>query len=155
MEPAVGGHLPCSACLLIVAGLLLTSFIRLHGVARGFDADNVLTASISLPGARYADSEARLRFYQSLLERLRSSPGVVAAGLTSALPLAGNSWGAAAIPAGENPPADQRPSAQYRFVSPGYFEAMGIPLLAGRPLTANDDARNVAVLSEGAARRLW
>jgi predicted permease len=141
-----------STCLLIVAGLLVMSFIRLDAVARGFDARNVLTASIGLPGARYGDDAAKRAFYDRLLERLRHSPGVAAAGLTSVLPLTGSMWGSRVIPAGENPPVEERPRAEYRFVSPGYLEAMGIPLLAGRSLSPRDDERRVAVLSERAAR---
>src|SRR5690606_15421804 len=85
-----------STALLIVAGLLLMSFVRLDGVERGFVADNVLTAEIGLPFVRYPDDDARLRFYRSLLERLDAEPRVIAAGVTSALPLSGTNWGSTA-----------------------------------------------------------
>ncbi|HEX6995701.1 MAG TPA: ABC transporter permease [Gammaproteobacteria bacterium] len=144
-----------STALLIVAGLLLTSFVRLGGVERGFNAENVLTAEIGLPFARYPDDDARLRFYQSLLERLDAEPRVVAAGVTSALPLSGTNWGSTALPLGANPPAEERPRIEYRFVSPGYLEAMGIPILAGRSLAPREYRDYVAVISERTAMQVW
>lgn len=144
-----------SVSLLIVAGLLLTSFLRLDAVDRGFDASNVLTAEVGIPWARYVDDQAALRFWGSLLTELRDAPGVVAAGVTSSLPLRGYNWGSSAVREGENPPAAERPSIQYRFVSPEYFAALGIPLLAGRSFNSDDYGRTTAILSERAARLLW
>ena len=144
-----------SVSLLIVAGLLLTSFLRLDAVGRGFDATNVLTAEVGIPWARYGDDPAALRFWEALLRELRSAPDVVAAGVTSSLPLHGYNWGSSAIREGENPPAAERSSIQYRFVSPGYFRALGIPLLAGRSFNSDDYGRTTAILSERAARLLW
>src|SRR5690606_18074173 len=144
-----------SSSLLIVAGLLLASFVRLDGVERGFSADNVLTAGVSLPFARYPDDDARLAFYEALLGRLEGTPGIIAAGVTSALPLSGNNWGSTALPVGVDLPAEERPRVQYRFVSPGYLEAMGIPILAGRPFERREYADRVAVLSQRAALAVW
>src|SRR5690606_31442115 len=140
-----------STALLIVAGLLLASFVRLGGVDRGFAAENVLASEIGLPFMRYPDDDARLRFYQSLLERLDAEPRVVAAGVTSALPLSGTNWGSTALPLGANPPAEERPRIEYRFVSPGYLEAMGIPILAGRSLAPRAYRDHVAVIPEPTA----
>lgn len=144
-----------STTLLIVAGLLLTSFVRLGGVERGFSADNVLTAEIGLPLSRYPDDDARLRFYDSLLERLDAEPRIIAAGVTSALPLSGTNWGSTALPLGVFPPAEERPRIEYRFVSPGYLEAMGIPILAGRSLAPREYHDGVAVISERTAMQVW
>jgi predicted permease len=144
-----------STALLIVAGLLLTSFVRLEDVERGFVADNVLTAEIGLPFARYPDDDARLRFYRSLLERLDAEPLIVAAGVTSALPLSGTNWGSTAMPLGVDLPAEERPRIEYRFVSPGYLEAMRIPILAGRSLAPQEYGDDVAVISERAAMLVW
>jgi putative ABC transport system permease protein len=151
-----------SAGLLAVAGLLLASFVRLERVDRGFDPANVLTAEISLPAARYPSpgrygdaAETRLRFFDALIERLEAAPGGVAAGVTTMLPLRGNNWGAGATPEGVELSGEEQPDLQYRWVSPGYFRAMGLPLRAGRSFVSADRPRLVAVLSERAARLLW
>jgi putative ABC transport system permease protein len=144
-----------SVSLLTVAGLLLTSFARLDAVERGFEPSNVLTAEVSLPRVRYPTDDGRIRFYGALLRELDAHPGVVAAGVTSSLPLTGSNWGSTVNPEGVSLPPEQRLLVEYRFVSPGYLEAMGIPLMAGRSVEAQDDGRLVAVLSEGVARRFW
>jgi putative ABC transport system permease protein len=151
----VAAEVALSVGLLIAAGLLLTSFARLGAVERGFDAANVLTASIGLPQTRYPDDDARAAFQRELLGDLRSRPGIVAAGMTSALPLRGRNWGSSAVAEGTSPPLADRPSVDYRFVSEGYLEAMGIPILQGRAFRASDFGRDVAVLSEGTAKLLW
>ena len=142
-----------SVGLLAVAGLLTMSFLRLAAVERGFDPSNVLTAEVGLPRARYADDNARMAFYTSLLRELEAQPGVVAAGVTSSLPLTGSNWGSTVTPEGVDLTPAERSGVDYRFVSPGYLEAMRIPLVAGRSIAARDDGRLVAVLSEGVARR--
>ncbi len=141
--------------LLVAAGLLLTSFLRLDAVGRGFDASHVLTAEVGLPFARYDSDEKALRFWDSLLDELRAAPGVIAAGITSSLPLTGSNYGATAVGEGQHPAPADRPSVQYRFVSPGYFDALGIRLVAGRTLRRADEGHTAAVLSLGAARLLW
>jgi putative ABC transport system permease protein len=144
-----------SVTLLVAAGLLLASFGRLQGVDRGFDAGGVLTANFNLPAASYGDREARLRFYDALVERLEGAPGIVAAGVTSLLPLRGRQWGGLAVPEGANTPPEEALQVQYRWVSPNYFRAMGLPLRAGRPILPDDRNRVVAVVSESIARTLW
>ncbi|MGE0161267.1 MAG: ABC transporter permease [Gemmatimonadales bacterium] len=151
-----------SAGLLVVAGLLTMSFTRLQLVERGYDASHVLTAELTLPAARYGpasrsggDSDHE-RFWSQLVERLESEPGVVAAGVTSMLPLRGDSWGDGAIPAGADPADfEDLPAIQYRWVSPHYWSAMGVGFLGGRPFEAEDRTARVAVLSSGAASLLW
>ena len=144
-----------SVSLLTVAGLLLTSFVRLDAVERGFEPRNVLTAEISLPRVRYPSDDSRLAFYGSLLRELDARPGIVAAGVTSALPLTGSNWGSTVNPEGVSLPPEARLGVDYRFVSPGYFEALGIPRVAGRSFESRDEGRPVAVLSEGVVRRFW
>lgn len=78
----------CAMCL-ILAGLLLRSFVRLRSVERGFDAQEVLTVDLTLPPARYADVDDRAALLQAMLDRVRAHPGVVSAGVTNALPLGG------------------------------------------------------------------
>jgi predicted permease len=144
-----------SVSLLTVAGLLLTSFVRLDAVERGFEPRNVLTAEVSLPRVRYPSDDTKLAFYAALLRDLEAQPGVVAAGVTSSLPLTGNNWGSTVNPEGVSLSPADRLSVDYRMVSPGYLEAMGIPLIEGRSVQDHDDGRKVAVLSESVARRYW
>jgi predicted permease len=144
-----------SVSLLTVAGLLLTSFMRIDSVKRGFEPSNVLTAQIGLPRVRYPDDSSKLAFYSALQRELDAQPGVAGVGVTSALPLAGNNWGSTVTPEGMRLAPEQRLGVDYRFVSPGYLEAMGIRLLAGRSVEDRDDGRFVAVLSESVVRRYW
>lgn len=90
-----------------------------------------------------------------MLARLDAEPRVVAAGVTSALPLSGTNWGSTALPLGVYPPAEERPRIEYRFVSPGYLEAMGIPILAGRSLAPREYRDHVPVISERTAMQVW
>ena len=143
-----------SVGLLTVAGLLLTSFVRIDAVERGFEPRNVLTGEVGLPRVRYPDDN-RDRVLRGAATGLDAQPGVVAAGVTSSLPLSGNNWGSTVNPEGVRLSPEERLSVDYRFVSPGYLDAMRIPLLAGRSIEDRDDGRFVAVLSESAARRYW
>jgi predicted permease len=119
--------------LLVGAGLLIKSYRQLRSVNLGCATHDVLTMWINLPKGSYPKPEQRVIFYEQLLERVRSTPGVVAAGLTSVLPGQGrgrddtfNIREHAPLPKGENL------DATTRFVDPGYFAAMQIPLLKGR-----------------------
>ena len=145
-----------SAVLLILAGLLTTSLVRLLGVEKGFGVEHVLTAAVNLPPTNYASSDAKNRFFDGVLAGATAIPGVNAAGWVSELPLEGESHVSQVWPAGvAAPPPTQLPIANYRFVSPGYFQAMGIPLQKGRTLQDNDRNRDVAVVSASLAERLW
>ena len=137
-EWLVGFEVALSTVLLVVAALLGLSFLRLTGVERGFEVDRVLTANVNLPASRYPGDEAKKLFHQRMIEKLESLPGVKWAGLVSALPLAGESWGELMNKEGETRPLMQRPTANFRFVSSHYFEAMGIALRAGRAPTEAD-----------------
>jgi putative ABC transport system permease protein len=144
-----------STALLIVAGLLIASFLRLGVVERGYVAENVLTADLSLPASTYADGDARRRFYDELVSRMQSQPGVVSAGVTSVLPLRGSAWTDIVTIEGDERPLDQRPLMHYRTVSPDYLSAIGTRLLAGRAISDRDQPRRVAVVSRIVAERLW
>lgn len=154
-QALVSAEVALSVTLMFVVGLLLASFLRVSGVERGFDPTNVVTAGINLPAPRYPDDESRLQFWNQLRAELIAAPGVIDAGFTSILPLQGNYFGSTAICEGEQLPAEQKPSVQYRFISEGYLRAMGVPVLRGRYLTAEDYERNSAVVSERTARILW
>jgi putative ABC transport system permease protein len=146
------------ALLLVVsAGLLANSFFRLVSVQPGFDTSGALAIPIDLP-SRY--SEARVAgFYGDLLERVRAVPGVVAAGATSTNPFRqfGFSNNVTPVDRAADAPPSGLVQAGWRSVTPGFFEALGVPLLAGRAFLASDDAGagRVIVVSAGLARRLW
>src|SRR6185312_5123209 len=122
-----------SVMLLAGAGLLIRSFIRLQDVDAGFRPDGVLTLRLSLPEQKYSKPEQTRQFYKELLDRVRRLPGVDAVGAASGLPLTHDGWsGTATIDTQAVPPKDTNPEVDQRPVTPGYFEAMGIPLVRGR-----------------------
>jgi putative ABC transport system permease protein len=152
----VSAEIALSLVLLVAAGLTIKSLVRLQQVPAGFDADHVLTLAISPPPERYPGPGQRADLYERSLDSLAGIPGVTAVGGINRLPLSGgNSTRGFTIDgrAQINP----SPSADYRTVSPGYFRALGIPLLAGRAL--RDDDREgrplVAVISASMAQRYW
>jgi len=144
--------------LLVGAGLLLKSYRQLRSSDLGCATDNVLTMQFSLPENNYANSAQRMNFFASLLARVRSLPGVDAAGFVRTVP--GQGYGGdAGFAIAENPPlpAGQMQSAIVRWADPGYFQAMGIPLLRG---TIFDDSQrlekaNRVVISESFARQYF
>ncbi|HET7295273.1 MAG TPA: FtsX-like permease family protein, partial [Vicinamibacteria bacterium] len=142
--------------LLVGAGLLLRSFSQLRGVDPGFETPKALTFRTALPEAVYAEDDRRVTFYRSLEERLLALPGVAAVGSSVALPLTDTYFRFAFEVEGRPslPPAHQ-PNLEVRTVTPGYFRAIGIPVLAGRVFTDEDTASapQVAVLSREAVRR--
>ncbi len=137
--------------LLIGAGLLFESFRQLSRVESGFDGTNVVTARISLPGGKYpAPAQARA-FYDDLQARVRALPGVRAVGLTTALPLSGAVEGSTMAVEGRPPMPDLDDKEVRRsIVSPGYFAALGIPVLAGRTFTEQErgDTTTVIMINE-------
>jgi macrolide transport system ATP-binding/permease protein len=151
----VAAQVGLSTALLIVAGLLISSFMRVGAVERGYDAANVLTAEVSLPAGVYPDRDARRRFYDDLVERLESRPEVSDAGVASVLPLKGDAWADFVTVDGDDRPLGQRPIMGYRTVSPDYLAALGIALYSGRSMQQSDFPRRVAVVSRSAAESLW
>jgi putative ABC transport system permease protein len=147
-----------SLVLLIGAGLLINSFLRLRNVDPGFRAENLLTMKIVLPDLKYETKAKRSAFYTDLVQRVRSLAGVRSAAVTTNLPLyfQGNSI-SVTIEGRPEPPPGQELIVVTRIISPGYFDTMSIPLLKGRQLTDQDtdDSPNVVVVSEAMARRYW
>jgi predicted permease len=147
-----------SFLLLIGAGLLINSFIRLRHVDPGFRSENLLTMKIVLPETRYPDKQRRSLFYDELLRRVETLPGVASAAVATNLPLtsSGNSVGIA-IEGRADPAPDRVPIVITRVVSSGYFKTMTIPLLEGRVFTEGDkaDSPPAVVISETTARRFW
>ncbi len=144
-----------SMALVLMTGLLTTSLVRLLRVDRGFQAEHIVTASIVLPDKSYSDRPARAAFYREALRRLNQLPGVEHAAVISVLPLAGDYWIDMIHIPGDTRPIMQLPSQHFRWVSPEYFEAIHLPLISGRFLSASDDGKNYALVSELTAKTLW
>lgn len=151
----VVGEVAASVTLVVLAGMFLLSLYRLLRVDRGFTTEHVISANIVLPRNQYDTAQQREAFYKQSLDRLRQLPGVRSAGVISVLPLAGDFWGDLISLPTDTRPLWSHPAASFRWVSPGYFETMQIPLLAGRFFTKDDLGKNVAVISERAARVAW
>jgi putative ABC transport system permease protein len=142
--------------LVIAAGLLIRSLAELRQVDPGFTAHNALTYELSFPAARYDSHESVLLATDAILEGTRALPGVIGAGAIQHLPLGG--WGnriTFSVEGREEPPEGEGPSLLVGVATPGYFEAMGIPLRRGRLFEPTDqpDGLPVALLSEAAAAR--
>ena len=144
-----------SAALLVAAGLLVGSFLRILGADQGFHADNVLTVNLNLSGSKYREDKQRNAFFDRLLLAIQSLPGVKAAGLISALPLQGETWVDMITRDDDHRPMFQRPVANYRMISPDYFKAMEIPIRRGRAFEPADQNRQVFIVSESTAARIW
>jgi predicted permease len=154
----VTAEVAISLVLLIGAGLLINSFLRLRNVDPGFRTDNLLTMKIVLPEPKYEEMERRSAFYTELINRVQALAGVRSAAVTSNLPLyrQGNSIGIG-IEGQPAPPPGQERIIVTRIVSPRYFDTMSIPILRGRGLMDQDTETtpNVVVISETMARRYW
>lgn len=151
----VAGEVAGSVALVAIAGLFVTSMMKVLSVGRGFDAEHVLSAEVVLPEKQYGAARARNAFYERTLHALRGLPGVKEAGLVSVLPLDGDYWGDLIAKVGDTRPRWEQPSGHFRWISPGYFESMRIPLLAGRFLEERDQGKRVAVISRSAAAKVW
>jgi predicted permease len=144
--------------LLVSATMLVQSLTRLQRVDPGFTTAETLTFRLSLPRARYPEAPRRIAFLESVEQKLQALPGVVSAGGVNTSPLSGRySCDSFALADRAAPPEGQEPCAEVKVASPGYFNAMGIPLIAGRHLAASDTSTTsqVAVISDSMARRYW
>jgi predicted permease len=144
------------ACVLLVgAGLLIRSFLRVHDVSLGFQPERAAALRID-PSSQYSTQAQRNAYFDEALRRVKALPGIQAAGLTDVLPLGRNrSWGAGAK--GVVYERGKFPTAFVRIVSDGYFGGMGIPLRAGRDFTELDtpSSKPVIIVNETLARTLW
>jgi len=154
----VVAELALSVVLLIGAGLLIRSFARLQNVSPGFNPSGVLTFDLTMTGRKYGDKESILNTYRQIWERLERSPGAVAAGGVTSLPLSeAFAWTPITVE-GRIPLAGEKfLNADERIVSGHYFEAMGIPLRRGRFLNEHDDETKpiVVLVDEYMADQLW
>jgi predicted permease len=143
--------------LLVGAGLLIRSFWKLQGADPGFNPERVLTASLTLPNARYADPPKLIAFHQQLLERVTALPGVQSAGLTSDLPWTGYDENAGFNIEGKTFPPNDGAGGRYHYVSPDYFRTVGVPLIAGRFTNNADgqDAPRAILINQAMAELYW
>jgi predicted permease len=151
-------ELAFSLILLIGAGLLVRSFLRLQNVAPGFNPDHVLSARIAFSGPRYRDRKVVGQTFQELTGRLARIPGVKAAGAVSALPFTSSvGWGGMDIEGYVPPPNEPELQVDQRAATPDYFRAMEIPLLQGRFFTEQDtpDSPLAAIIDDKMAQRFW
>jgi putative ABC transport system permease protein len=154
----VTGEVALALILLCGAGLLMRSFYRLQSVDPGYDPHGILTFRTNLPGAKYKTDEQRTGFYHRALERMRTLPGVTAAGAAQIFPLAGDDYILSFAQVGKPPlPAGNQPSAAYYAATPGYLAALRIPVKSGRDFNEHDNAAAppVAMISEGMARQFY
>ena len=153
----VVAELVASIVLLVGTGLLLQALWRVSRVDPGFQPDHVLTLRTTLPWPKYAPTERRAEFYKAVLGRIRAVPGVTSAGYISGLPFVvrGALWSVSLHGQPEGL-ADNR-SVSLRYLTPGFFGTLGIPVLQGRDVSDNDTQKSpfVAVVSESFARREW
>jgi len=143
--------------LLVGAGLLIRSFIRLETVSAGFEPKGVLTIQTYLPSARYPQPAARAVFYRAALRSIASAPGVEAASISTALPVLANHGAPFLFEGQPVVPLGQRPVGLFQSISPDYPKVMGVPILAGRAFTDHDDlgAPAVALVNQTIVRRFW
>jgi predicted permease len=147
-----------SLVLLIGAGLLLRTYQRIQDANPGFDIHNVLSFRVALPAAKYK-GEAITNFYKQLNEHIRALPGVEEVGIAYSLPMSSVAlaWGPVTIEGYVPKNSADFVMSNQRFVSPGYFRAMGVPLTKGRYFDARDvkDAPLTVIINESLAQRFW
>ncbi len=155
----VVSELAGAAMLLVVAGLLIRSYVRLEHVEPGFESDGVTTFSLSLPASRYAESASPRAFVSALLPRLESEPGVQSAAVVMGLPFTSdlNIITGFRHEGQPEPDSASMPAASMRIVSPAYFKTLTIPIRSGRPFDGRDIATSpeVVLINERAAQRFF
>ena len=154
----VVSELALSVVLLIGAGLLFRSFARLQNVSPGFNPSGVLTFDLTMTGQRYGDKQSILNTYRQLWEKLERTPGAIAAGAVTSLPLSESfAWTPITVEGRIPLPGEKFLNADERLVSGHYFEAMQIPLRRGRLFNEQDDLAKpiVVIVDEYMADQLW
>lgn len=144
--------------LLIGAGLMVKSFLNLQRVDAGLRPENALTMGLTLPDSKYPTPQSRAPFFQRLLERVSTLPGVESAGVINLLPMQNWGWNSEFQIEGRQPfPPGKAPVVENRTVTPDYFRAMGIPLVAGRFLTEQDSEKSerVTLVNQTFAQRYF
>ena len=154
----VASQVAFAVMLLVAAGVLLASFRRVLQVDPGFATESVLSGNVSMPRSRYRDEAAMRAFMARALERVRALPGVVQAGATTTIPFGGTTNDSVILAEGyEMKPGESLISPASILATPGYFEALQVPLVAGRLFTEADTekAPRVIIIDEQLANRFW
>jgi predicted permease len=154
----VVGQVAMALVLVVASGLMIRSFQALRDVEPGFRTDDALTFRLTIPSSVASGREATMSMWRQITERLGEIPGVTAVASVRGLPLSGWQSNDPIFVDGEMPTGDEIPPVRrFNWVMPGYFEAMGIPLIAGRDITWDDveEARGLAIVSENLAREYW
>jgi putative ABC transport system permease protein len=157
-DALVASEFALALVLLTGAGLAIRTFIALRDIDPGFESRGVVTMAVSFTGSAEGSPERRVTFVEQLLERVRALPGVANASAINHVPIVGDIWGQPFFIEGRSEPKPgNAPTAAYRVVLPGYFAAMGIPVLRGRDIAGTDrhGAPGVIVINEYMARRHW
>jgi putative ABC transport system permease protein len=151
------GELALALLLLTGASLLIQSALALQRVPPGFKAEGVLSARLSLPADQYSTPELTQQTFEAIVEQARAIPGVRAAAITSQVPRGRGGNGNGLVPEGRTQDAAHSIGSRLCMVTPGYFDAMGIPIVRGRALNDRDrrDGLKVMVISEALAREAW
>jgi putative ABC transport system permease protein len=156
-EWLVGGEVALSTVLLVLAGLLVSSLWHVLRVDRGFTTDRTVEVRLDLP-SRYKTVQARVRFFDLAMERLRALPGVRSVSVTNKVPLTGESNVNSVDVKGKgalDPVTRKLVMVNVRFIAEDYFAALGIPLVRGRTIEPADRERKVVVVSQRLAEKLW
>jgi predicted permease len=154
----VVAQIAVAVTLLVGAGLFLASFVGLQRVVVGLDPRQLLTFNIVLASPRADRPATRVAFYEEMLREIRSLPGVTSAAAAATLPIGGDNFGSPILVEGQpEPPPGREARAGFQVVSPGYFDAMRTPLIAGRDFTAADGpiAPPVIIVNERLAHESW
>jgi putative ABC transport system permease protein len=159
LNSLVAGEVALAVALLVCSGLLLRAFQKVLDTDPGFRADNVLTFGVDLPSVHYDKPEKHYAFFQTLLEQLRQLPGVTSAGAANLLPMGGH-WGNFLIAEDDppQPPGASTPVVLQIIASPGYIEAMGMTLIAGRVVDDHDGGEKdqpVAIVNQSFVAEHW
>ena len=153
----VSSELAVAQVLLVAAGLLLASFVRLTSLDPGFDPRDLVAVDVSLPGAKYRDAAARIRFHEEVLERVSATPGVRSAAMTMQAPMRPAITRGVRIEGRPAPPPGEFNLAAFITVSERYFETTGMTLLRGRGIAREDTLRSpdVVVVNEAFVQRYF
>jgi putative ABC transport system permease protein len=151
------GQIALSLLLLIGAALLLRSFARLLRVNPGFDAENILTMNITLPTVKYAKPGQQIAFFDEVMRRVATLPGVRSAATSAALPLSWKRLTPVLAEGQPDQPLPKRPFVDIEAISPRWFETLRVPLLSGRTFTDSDNAQapKVVIVNQTFARQFW
>jgi putative ABC transport system permease protein len=145
--------------LLVGAGLLVRSFMRLQKIDTGFNTENILTMVVRLPGSKYKEDPEYIAFYRRAEEQIGALPGVRGVGMVNYLPLYGGLGSSTGftIEGRPEPPPGEEPGTNVRVADSGYFRAIGIPLLRGRTFTdlENSEPKHVIIISESLAKKYF